>query len=63
MPIVRVDEKGNNLKRFHRKVAVVAAACMLAGMYKYFTGDASDGIAIMVAAGAIASIWNLADDS
>jgi len=63
MPIVRVDEKGNSLKRLHRKVAVVAAAFVLAGMYKYFTGDVTDGLAIMVAAGALASIWNLADDS
>ncbi len=63
MPIVRVDEKGKDLKRYHRKVAAVAAATVVFGLYRYYTGDFSDGVALMLAGTALASIWNLADDS
>ena len=63
MPIVRVNEEGNTLKKWHRKVAMAATGVVLAGLYKAFTGDPVTGLVLMVAGCSLSSIWNLADDS
>ena len=63
MPIVRVNDDGNKLRNWSRKVAMVAAGTVLAGLYKAVSGDPGTGLVIMVAGCSLSSIWNLADDS
>jgi|TARA_R110002096_G_scaffold318165_1_gene512581 hypothetical protein len=63
MPIVRVDETGKTMKKYHRKVGVASAALVLAGLAVFFGHDAMTGLAVMVLGNSLAAVWNLSDDS
>lgn len=71
MPIVKVNddgkevnlgEKSDSLKKWSRRVALVSSAFVLAGIYKFVSGDVGTGLMVAVLGSSLASIWNLADD-
>ena len=63
MPIVRVDDKGDQVKnRNARIVGIVAGVTVLAGVV-WFVTDPEWGLFTMLLGNSLASVWNLADDS
>jgi TM2 domain-containing membrane protein YozV len=62
MPIVRVNDKGGVMKKWHRRVAMLSTGVVLAGLTKFLLGDPGWGLMIMILGNSISSIWNLADD-
>ncbi len=63
MPIVRVNDDGKKMTKWSRKVAMVSAGVVIAGLWQFFSEEPAYGLMLMIAGNSLAAIWNLADDS
>ena len=59
MAIVRTDDKGRDVSRWNKYVAVVVTAVTVAGGVLFLDGDHGGGLAVMVVANCLANVWQL----